>query len=53
VMKAAVYSRGDVQVEDVEKPAAKDHEVLVRIHASTARSWGWNWPEPWNRWAKP
>ena len=35
LMKAAVYSRGDIQIDDVEKPAPKDNEVLVRIHAST------------------
>jgi len=35
MMKAAVYSRGDVQVEDVEKPVPKDNEVLVRVHAAT------------------
>jgi len=34
-MKAAVYRRGVVQVEDVEKPVPKDNEVLVRIHAAT------------------
>jgi NADPH:quinone reductase-like Zn-dependent oxidoreductase len=34
-MKAAVYRRGVVQVEDVKRPAPKDNEVLVRIHAAT------------------
>lgn len=34
-MKAAVYSRGDVQIKDVEKPVPKDNEVLVRIYATT------------------
>ena len=34
-MKAAVYNRGHVQVQDVEKPVPKDNEVLVRIHAAT------------------
>jgi NADPH:quinone reductase-like Zn-dependent oxidoreductase len=34
-MKAAVYNRGDIQIQDVEKPVPKDNEVLVRIHAST------------------
>ena len=36
MMKAAVYAgRNIVQIKDVEKPAPKDNEVLVRIHAST------------------
>jgi len=34
-MKAAVYRRGVVQIEDVEKPVPKDNEVLVRIHTAT------------------
>ena len=34
-MKAAVYSRGDIQIQDVQKPVPKDNEVLVRVHAST------------------
>src|SRR5436190_21285725 len=34
-MKAAVYSPGVVQIQDVEKPVPKDDEVLVRVHAST------------------
>jgi NADPH:quinone reductase-like Zn-dependent oxidoreductase len=34
-MKAAVYSRGDIQIQDVEKPVPKDNEVLVRVHATT------------------
>lgn len=34
-MKAAIYRRGVVQIEDVEKPVPKDNEVLVRIHAAT------------------
>ena len=34
-MKAAVYRRGVVQIEDVAKPVPKDNEVLVRIHAAT------------------
>jgi len=34
-MKAAVYCRGVIQVEDVAKPVPKDNEVLVRVHAAT------------------
>jgi NADPH:quinone reductase-like Zn-dependent oxidoreductase len=34
-MKAAVSGRGVVQINDVEKPAPKDNEVLIRVHATT------------------
>jgi NADPH:quinone reductase-like Zn-dependent oxidoreductase len=34
-MKAAVYNRGDIQIQDAEKPVPKANEVLVRIHATT------------------
>ena len=34
-MRAAVYTGNVVQIKDVEKPAPKDNEVLVRIHATT------------------
>ena len=46
-MKAAVYSRYGygppdvVQIEDVEKPAPKDNEVLVRIYATTVCAADW------------
>ena len=34
-MKAAVYNRGEIQIQDVKKPAPANTEVLVRIHATT------------------
>jgi NADPH:quinone reductase-like Zn-dependent oxidoreductase len=35
LMKAAVCRRDVVQIEDVERPAPKDNEVLVCVHATT------------------
>jgi NADPH:quinone reductase-like Zn-dependent oxidoreductase len=42
-MKAAVYheygSPDVIQIEDVPKPTPKDHQVLVRVRASTVGTW--------------
>lgn len=44
-MKAAVYRRYGppevVQIEDVDEPAPKDNEVLVRVHATTVAAADW------------
>jgi NADPH2:quinone reductase len=34
-MKAAVLGEAGIEVRDVEKPAPKPNEVLIRVHAST------------------
>ncbi len=42
-MKAAVYheygSPEVIRIEDIEKPTPKDHQVLVRVRASTVGTW--------------
>ena len=45
-MKAAVYTKygsPDVlQVKDVEKPAPKENEVLIKIHAASVNAYDWH-----------
>ena len=45
-MKAIVYTKygsPDVlQLEEVEKPAPRDDEVLIKVHAASVNSWDWD-----------
>ena len=46
LMKAIVYTKygsPDVlQLKEVEKPAPKDDEVLIKVHAASINSWDWD-----------
>ncbi len=45
-MKATIcrkYGPPDVlELEEIQKPAAGDDEVLVRVHAASVNSWDWD-----------
>jgi len=45
-MKAIVYhkygSSDELKLEDVQKPAPKDDEVLIKVHAASINSWDWD-----------
>ena len=44
-MIAIVFHRygspDDLKIEEVEKPAPKDDEVLIKVHAASVNSWDW------------
>ena len=44
-MKAIVFTRYGppvgLRLEEVSKPEPKDHQVLIRVHASSINSWDW------------
>jgi len=45
-MKAIVYKKygsPDVlELKEVEKPAPKDNEVLIKVYAASINSWDWD-----------
>lgn len=52
-MKAVVYNSygtpDELQLTDVPKPAPKENEVLVKVHAASINSWDWDMltGKPW------
>ena len=44
-MKAIVLTKygtpDDLELREVEKPIPKDHEVLIKVHASAVNDWDW------------
>ena len=46
-MKAIVFTRygspDELELKDVPKPAPKDNELLIRVHASSINSWDWEY----------
>lgn len=45
-MKAVVYTKygspDALELKEVEKPAPKDNEVLIKVHAASINSWDWD-----------
>ncbi len=45
-MRAIVYTKygspGVLELKEVEKPAPKDNEVLIKVHAASINSWDWD-----------
>jgi NADPH:quinone reductase-like Zn-dependent oxidoreductase len=50
MMKALICERygppGVLEVRDIERPAPKEREVLVRVHAASINDWDWRMLQP-------